>query len=160
MNKKYNQFIQQQMKKNKSDELKLVELGGLIRQKYELVIHREAILIFDREDGHLIKSAVWISEEEFKKYHIHVPDYLFYTPDGKRWIFEVDGWIHNVKDRVAVRDARRVECYKKAKLNFKIYNELDILLKQGKTPNRPATPHEIFKEMEAKLDEITNHKDY
>lgn len=160
MTNKYNQFIQQQMKQNKPDEIKLVQLGGLIRQKYELVIHREAILTFDREDGHLVKSAVWLSEEEFKKFDIHVPDFLFYTPDGRMWIFEVDGWIHNVKDRVAVRDARRVERYARAKLNFKIYNEWDILQKQGKTPNRPATPHEIFKEMEAKLDEITNHKDY
>ncbi len=148
------------MRQNKPDELKLVEIGGLIRQNYGLVVHREPILLFDKNDGHMVKTAFYITEEEFKNHIIHVPDILFYA-GAIMWIFEVDGWIHNVKDRVIVRDERRNECYRTARLNFRVFNEMDILLKQGKITKRPATADEIFQEMQESLMMITNNnKDY
>lgn len=155
MSNKYNQFIQAQMHKEKPDETKLIELGGLIRQNFELVVHREPILLFDKNDGHLVKTAIYISEQEFKDHIIHVPDILFYV-GYVMWIFEIDGWIHNVKNRVIVRDERRNECYKTAKLNFRIFNELEILLKEGKEPNRPATADEVFQEVRKELNKITH----
>ena len=145
------------MHKEKPDETKLIELGGLIRQNYELVVHREPILLFDKNDGHLVKSAIYISEQEFKDHIIHVPDILFYV-GYVMWIFEIDGWIHNVKNRVIVRDERRNECYKTAKLNFRIFNEMEILLKQGKEPKRPATADEVFQEVKIELNIITQNK--
>ncbi len=141
------------MRENKPDEEKLVNIGGMLRAKYDLIVQREPILLFDVDDGHLVKTACWITEEEYKTHIVHVPDIMFYIGNDM-WIFEVDGWIHNVKDRVIVRDERRIECYEKAKLNFEVFNELEILLKQGKNPKRPATPGEIFKEMEQKIDKI------
>ncbi len=157
MSNKYNQFIQAQMQKEKPDEVKLIELGGLIRQNYELVIHREPILLFDKEDGHLVKTAFYLSEAEFKAHIIHVPDIMFYVGQTM-WIFEIDGWIHNVKDRVIVRDERRNECYKLAKLNFRIFNEWEILVKQGINPKRPATADEVFQEVRIELNLITQNK--
>jgi len=141
------------MKANKPDEEKLVNIGGMIHQKYELVIHREPILLFDVNDGHLVKTACYITEEEYKAHIVHVPDIMFYI-GNEMWIFEIDGWIHNVKNRVIVRDERRIECYKKAELNFEVFNELDILLKQGKNPKRPATASEVFKEIQVRIDKI------
>ena len=145
------------MHKEKPDETKLIELGGLIRKDFDLIVHREPILLFDKEDGHLVKSAFFITEEEFKAHHIHVPDILFYV-GYTMWIFEIDGWIHNVKNRVIVRDERRKECYQTAKLNFRIFNELEILLKQGKEPNRPATSDEVYQEVRKELNSITQNK--
>ncbi len=141
------------MRENKPDEEKLVGLGAMIRTKYDLIVHREPILLFDVDDGHLVKTACWITEEEYHNHIVHVPDIMFFVGNDM-WIFEIDGWIHNVKDRVAVRDERREECYKKAKLNFEVFNELEILLGQGENPNRPARVGEIFKEMEQKIDKI------
>ena len=155
MSKKYNQFIQAQMREDQPDKLKLIELGGLIRQNYELVVHREPILLFDKADGHLVKTALYLTEEEFKAHIIHVPDIMFYV-GHTMWIFEIDGWIHNVKDRVIVRDERRNECYKLAKLNFRIFNEWEILVKQGVNPKRPATADEVFQEVSKELNKITD----
>lgn len=154
MSNKYNQFIQAQMRAEQPDKEKLIELGGLIRQNYELVVHREPILLFDKEDGHLVKTAFYLTEEEFKAHIIHVPDIMFYVGQTM-WIFEIDGWIHNVKDRVIVRDERRNECYKLAKLNFRIFNEWEILVKQGVNPKRPATADEVFQEVRKELNQIT-----
>jgi len=150
---KYNQFVQQQMKANKPDEEKLVELGGLIRINYELIVHREPILLFDKKDGHLIKTAFAITEDEYHSYITHVPDLLLYVRN-QMWIFEIDGWIHNVKHRVMMKDERRNECYERAKLNFHVINELEILLKLGKKTNKPAKASEIFDEMRPLLDKI------
>ena len=145
------------MRANKPDEEKLVNLGGMIHKKYELIVQREPILLFDVDDGHLVKTACWITEEEYKTHIVHVPDIMFYIGNDM-WIFEVDGWIHNVKNKVIVRDERRDECYRTAKLNFVVFNELDILLKLGINPKRPAQASEIFKEIEKRLDEITTNK--
>ncbi len=141
------------MKANKPDEIKLVEIGGMIHKKYELIVHREPILLFDVNDGHLVKTACYISEEEYKTHIVHVPDIMFYI-GSDMWIFEIDGWIHNVKHRVFVKDERRVEHYTQANLNFEIFNELDILLKQGKNPKRPARADEVFQEIEVRIDKI------
>lgn len=155
MTNKYNQFIQAQMKKEKPDEIKLVELGGLIHQEFGFVIHREPILLFHKSLGNLVKTALYITEQEFKDHIIHVPDILFYIHQ-EMWIFEIDGWIHNVKNRVQVKDERRNECYKTAKLNFRVFNEMEILLKQGKTiSKRPATADEVFQEVRIELNKIT-----
>jgi len=145
------------MRANKPDEEKLVNIGGMIHKKYELIVHREPILLFDVNDGHLVKTACYISEQEYRDYIIHVPDIMLYI-GNEMWIFEIDGWIHNVKHRVFVKDERRIEHYKKAKLNFEIFNELDILLKQGKDPKRPARADEVFEEIQVRIDRIITNK--
>lgn len=145
------------MRENKPDEEKLVNLGGMIHKKYDLIVQREPILLFDVNDGHLVKTACYITEEEYKTHIVHIPDIMFYV-DSEMWIFEIDGWIHNVKNKVIVRDERRDECYRTAKLNFVVFNELEILLKLGINPKRPAKASEIFTEIEKKLDEITTNK--
>ena len=52
------------MKANKPDEIKLVEIGGMIHKKYELIVHREPILLLDVNDGHLFKTSAYISEKK------------------------------------------------------------------------------------------------
>ena len=141
------------MKANKPDEEKLVNIGGMIHQKYELVVHREPILLFDVNDGHLVKTACYITEEEYKTHIVHVPDIMFYI-GNEMWIFEIDGWIHNVKDSVHFKDVNRNEHYKTAKLNFEIFNEWEIFVGLGSKPNRPATVDEIFGEIQKRMKKI------
>lgn len=151
--KKYNQFAQFMMKQSKPDEEKLIHLGALLREKYDIMIHREPILLFDRNDGHFVASKLWITEEEYHNHIVHVPDIMFYF-GSTMWIFEIDGWIHNVKDSVHIKDERRNEHYKDAKLNFEIFNEWEILVGLGLKPNRPATAEEIFGEIVKRMKKI------
>lgn len=144
--KKYNQFIQRMMKNEQPDKEKLIHLATFLRKEYNLTVQREAILTFDKNDGHLVGFSSWLTEEQFKKYTIHVPDLLFFV--GKTmWIIEIDGYIHNVKTSVARRDGFRNECYEMAKLNFIIINEWEVLLKLGLKPNRSATASEVCQEI-------------
>ena len=153
MPNKYNQFIQRRMRETQSDTEKLIGLGLRMRKKYDIIIHREPILLFDKNDGRLVKSALYLTKEEFDSHIIHVPDMMFYI-GYVMWIFEIDGWIHNVKGSVHYRDINRNEHYKTAKLNFEIFNEWEILVGLGIKPNRPATVDEIFGEIQKRMKKI------
>lgn len=150
---KYNQFIQSQMRQEQPDKEKLITLASFLRQEYNLTVQREAILTFDREDGHLVGFSSWLTEQQYYKYLIHVPDLLFFVGD-KMWIMEIDGYIHNVKGSVVKKDVFRNECYKQAKLNYILINEWDALLNQGIAPDRSATAKELIPEIKKRLDEL------
>ena len=93
MSNKYNQFIKQQMKNEQPDKHKLIKIATAMRKEFNLTVQREAILTFSREDDHLVNFSSWLTEEQYKKYIIHVPDLLFFI-GNKMWIFEIDGYIH------------------------------------------------------------------
>ena len=141
------------MKEAQPDAEKLIMLGLQMRKKYDLTIHREPIFLFDKNDGHFVKSALYLTEEEFRSHIIHVPDMMFFI-GYTMWIFEIDGWIHNVKDSVHFKDVNRNEHYKTAKLNFEIFNEWEILVGLDIKPNRPATVDEIFGEIQKRMKKI------
>jgi len=153
MSNKYNQFMQQQMRKHQPDTHKLIKIATFLRKEYSLTVHREPILMFDKSDGHLVQFSSWITEEQFNMYTIHVPDLLFFI--GKvMWVIEIDGWIHNVKDKVMRKDEWRDDDYKRAKLNFRIINEWDVMLKLGQKLDRGATPKEVITEVKKIMKEI------
>ena len=131
------------MRAQQPDKEKLIALASLLRQEFSLTVQREAILMFDRNDGHLVGFSSWLTEEQFNKYLIHVPDLLFFI-GKKMWIIEIDGYIHNVKTVVVRRDKWRNMDYKTAKLNFEIINEWEVLLELGHKPDRSATAKEIW----------------
>jgi len=153
MSNKYNQFIQQQMRADQPDKYKLIKIASFLRTEYGLTVHREPILTFDKNDGHLVQFSSWLTEEQFNLYTIHVPDLLFFV--GKvMWIIEIDGWIHNVKDKVMRKDEWRDADYKRAKLNVRVINEWDVMLKLGLKLERGATPEEVITEVRVVMKEI------
>ncbi len=153
MNNKYNQFIQRQMRNEQPDKEKLIHLASLIRQEFGLMVQREAILMFDKEDDRFVDFASWLSEEQYKKYTIHVPDLLFFI-EGKMWFFEIDGYIHNVKTSVEIKDIERDRIYDAARLNWKKFNEWLLLVNQGLQPNRSATVDEIWPSVKKTIQKI------
>jgi hypothetical protein len=134
------------MRNEQPDKEKLISLASLIRKEFGLVVQREAILTFSREDDSFIGFQSWLNEEQFKKYIIHVPDLLFFV-NGVLWIMEIDGYIHYVKNSVMIKDEERDRIYDAAKLNWKKINEWEVLIKHGKKPNRSATVKEIWPEV-------------
>jgi len=153
MSKKYNQFIQQQMRKNQPDSQKLIKIASFLRQEFGLTVHREPILTFDKMDNHLVDFACWLTEEQYHKYIIHVPDLLFFI-GNKMWILEIDGYIHYSKDSVVFRDIERDRIYDAAKLNWRKVDELAVLVKLGHKPDRSATAKEVITEVKQILTEI------
>jgi len=153
--RRYNQFVKQLMRGNKCDTEKLIELGGLIYRKYGVICYRERILLLDYEDNHLVKLADGITEEEFHHNIVHVPDITFYK-GSELWIFEIDGWIHNVKSKVEDRDVARNFHYENAGIKFQVFNEWEILEGLGIKPDRSATTEEIFGEIVKRMDKIFN----
>jgi len=153
MSNKYNQFIKTQMRNEQPDKEKLITIASFLRREYHLTVQREAICMFDKEDGHLVDFATWITEEQYNKYEIHVPDLLFYV-GNKLWIIEVDGFIHMTSTHVVRKDERRDDCYNKAKLNWRKINEWEVLIKLGKKPNRSATAKEVITEIKEIMKEI------
>lgn len=141
------------MRNEQPDKEKLIHLASLIRVEFGLMVQREAILMFDRDNDWLFGFASWLSEEQFKKYKIHVPDLLFFV-GGTMWIFEIDGWIHNVNTTVEVKDIERNRCYTAAKLHYKIFSEWDIMLKQKIKLNRSATVEEIWPSLKKTIQKI------
>jgi len=154
MTDKYNQFIQAQMRKHQPDTEKLIKIASFLRREFGLTVQREAILTFNKNSGKLEGFSSWLTEEQFKKYIVHVPDLLFFIRK-KMWILEIDGYIHNVKNRVVRKDKWRNDDYERAKLNFLIVNEWEVLVKLGEAPNRSATPKEVITEVKKLLKKIT-----
>ncbi len=130
----YNQFIKTQMKANQPDKEKLIKIASFLRQEYQLTVHREPILTFDKKTDKLIDFSSWITEEQFKKYNIHVADLLFFIGD-KLWILEIDGYIHFTNETVAIKDIERDRCYtacsKLSNFSWRKINEWEVLVKLG-----------------------------
>lgn len=141
------------MKQFQPDKHKLIEIATFLRKKYDLTVHREPILTFYKDTGALEGFSSWLTEEQFHKYTVHVPDLLFFV-GKKMWILEIDGYIHNVKDKVMRKDEWRNDDYERAKLNFKIINEWEVLLKLGHNPDRSATANEVITEIKKLMKEI------
>lgn len=150
---KYNQFVASTMRAEKPDTEKLVKLATFIRQNFQLTVDRESILMFDKNDGHLKDFGRWITKEQYDSSKIHVPD-LWVSIKGKRWIIEIDGWIHTAKTFVVRKDIIRNEDYARAKLSVIIIDEVKVLFDLGVTERRAATPWEIWPVLEKKLKEI------
>jgi len=153
VDKRYNQFIQQQMRNEQPDKEKLISLASLLRRTFGLVVHREAILLFDRETDKLKTFASWITEEQYKEFRLHVPDLLMFIK-GKLWIIEIDGYVHYVKNSVQKRDIERDRIYEAANLNWFKIEEWVVLIKLGKKADRSATAAEIWPEIEEKIEKI------
>ncbi len=150
---RYNQFIQQQMKQNQPDKHKLIQIATAMRKEFNLTIQREAILTFSREDDHLVNFSSWLTEEQYNKYIIHVPDLLFFV-GNKMWIFEIDGYIHYSNSNVVFKDIERNRIYTAAHLNWRKINELEVLQKLGHKPDRSATAKEVMTEVRRLLKQI------
>lgn len=153
----YNQFIKTQMKNEQPDKSKLIKIASFLGQTYQLTVHREPILMFDKKTDKLVDFSSWITEEQFKKYNIHVCDLLFFIGD-KLWILEIDGYIHFANATVARKDIERDRCYTAAgkicNFNWKKVNEWEVLIKLGHKPNRSATAKEVITEVKEIIDEI------
>ncbi|MHA2054770.1 MAG: hypothetical protein ACW99F_14380 [Candidatus Hodarchaeales archaeon] len=141
--KRYNQFIQRQMRNEQPDKEKLISIASLIRKEFGLTVQREAILTFDKETGQLKEFASWITEEQYRSSVIHVPDLLFFIK-GQLWILELDGYIHYCKTSVAKKDLSRNECYERANLNVLIISEWEVLIDLGLKANRSANVNELW----------------
>ena len=151
--KRYNQFIQHQMRNEQPDKEKLISIASLIRREFGLTVQREAIFTFDKNDGHLVNFSCWLTEEQFKNHIIHVPDLIFFVK-GRLVILEIDGYIHYVKHSVVIKDEVRDECYNKAKLHWYKIDELVVLLQLGKKPDRSATVQELWPEIKKIIKKI------
>lgn len=149
------------MRQNQPDREKLIKIASFLRQEYGLTVQREAILMFDREiDEHLVDFSSWLTEEQYKKFTIHVPDLLFFI--GKQlWILEIDGYIHNTNATVAKKDIERNRIYtvasKISNLKWLKINEWEVLLKLGHNPDRSATAKEIITEVREVVGPLVNH---
>ena len=154
MSNKYNQFIKQQMKNEQPDKAKLIKIATFMRKEFGLTVQREAILTFSREDDHMVNFSSWLTEEQYKKYIIHVPDLLFFI-GNKMWIFEIDGYIHYSNSNVVFKDIERDRIYSAAHLNWRKVNELEVLQKLGHKPDRSATANEVMTEVRRLLKQIT-----
>ena len=141
------------MKQEQPDKEKLIKIASFLREEYDLTVQREAILTFDRKDGHLVGFSSWLTEVQYYRYKVHVPDLLFFV--GKKlWIMEIDGYIHNVKTSVVRKDERRNECYERAKLNYIIINEWEAMLKLRLNPDAGAKVSQLIPEIKNRMKEI------
>ena len=150
---KYNQFIQRVMRNEQPDKEKLIHIASFLRKEYSLTVQREAILLFNKSTDKFVSFSSWLTEEQFNKYIIHVPDLLFFI-NNKMWILEIDGYIHNVKTKVVRRDIERDRIYDAAKLNWIKINEWEVLQKLGHKPDRSATAKEVITEVKEIVDKL------
>ncbi len=141
------------MKNEQPDRHKLIKIATAMRKEFGLMVQREAILTFDRQDDHLVNFSSWLTEEQYKKYIIHVPDLLFFV-GNKMWIFEIDGYIHYSNSNVVFKDIERDRIYSAAHLNWRKINELEVLQKLGHKPDRSATANEVMTEVRRLLRQI------
>ena len=133
------------MKEEQPDLPKLISLRSKIMKKYGIPVEREPILLFDKNNGKLVKVAEWITADEFNHHIIHCPDIVFYT--DKLWILEVDGLIHHTNATVARKDKFRNLHYSTAKLNCIIINEWSII-ERDVLIDQPLEASQVFAEFE------------
>lgn len=154
--KKYNQFVQGQMKKHQSDLEKLVYLTNKIIKKFHYTAYRNKIILLDYNTSRFIKFCDSITEDEFHTFRIHVPDILYYK-DGQLNIIEIDGWIHNAKQKAMEKDKLRKLHYKQSGIPFFIVNEEELTIK-NKTykPKKGATKEDLWEEIDELLTQKIN----
>ena len=140
---KWNQYKYTIMNRYKSDEEKLIKIASLMRRKYKLFVQREPILLFDKDTCKLVKIKESITKAEYDNYTIHHPDLLFYIKNTL-WIIEIDGWIHDTKNRVIKKDKIRNEHYKLSGINHIIISESKILHNMRIYKVRAATAVELW----------------
>jgi len=153
MNSKWNQFRQNIMMENKPDTEKLITIATLIRKTHNLIVHREHILLFSKQDCRLVKMADSITKKEYHNYIIHTPDLIFYI-NNTLWIIEIDGSIHDHKNRVIEKDKMRNEHYTISGLNYIIINELLVLYDIGIHKVRSATVEELWPVINNKIKKL------
>lgn len=154
MNNKYNQFVKSRMNIYQSDTEKLITLVNHIRKKYNIITYREKILLFEFDSLRFVNWTDSVTQYQFHSHIIHCPDIIFYV-NGTLHIIEIDGSIHNDKQKVQVRDQKRNSHYKQAGIPYYIINEQNVALKNGTFNSmRGATIDEIWNEIQEKLDPI------
>lgn len=150
---KWNQFRQHMMAQNKPDEEKLISIGSLMRKRHNLIVMREPYLLFDKEICRLVKISDHVTEAEYHNYITHTPDLLFYIKDTM-WIMEIDGWIHDTKNKVIEKDKMRNEHYLLSGINHIIINESEILYNIGIDKVRAATTDELWPSINKKIKKL------
>ena len=153
VSKKYSQFVKHIMQNAKPDTEKLITIASFIRRNYKINVHREKILLFDKKTGHLKGHYDYITEQQFHKYVIHVPDLIFFI-NSKLHILEIDGSIHDTSTSVARKDRLRNEAYETALIPHEIINEWEVLAMTGCAPNRSASPYELIPEIKKRMEKI------
>jgi len=151
VSKKYNQFVQARMSAYQSDLQKLVYLTNKIIKKFHYTAYRNKIILLDYNTSRFIKFCDSITEHEFYTFRIHVPDIIYYK-DGELNIIEIDGWIHNAKQKVMEKDKLRKEHYDNSGIPHEIINEEELTIKNGTyKPKTGATKEEIWQEIDDQL---------
>jgi len=153
MNNKWNQFKQHMMTQEKPDTEKLINLATLLRKNYHIIVKREPILLFTKDECRFVKMADSINKEEYHTHIIHVPDLIFYI-NNDMWIMEIDGYIHNYKNKVIENDKMRNEHYTLSGINHIVINELYTLHNLGIHEDRSATVEEIWEEIQHRMKKI------
>lgn len=148
---KYNQFVQARMKKYQSDLEKLVYLTNKIIKKFHYTAYRNKIILLDYNTSRFIKFCDSITVNEFHTFRIHVPDIIYYK-DGQLNIIEIDGWIHNYKQKVMNKDIERKKHYNQSGIPFIIINEEELTIKNDTyKPKVGAIKEELWKELDELL---------
>lgn len=153
MTNRWNQIRQRKMTEYQPDLEKLIRIGTLMRTRHNLIVKREPFLLFDKNTCRLVKTADSITEKEYHQFITHNPDLLFYINDTP-WIMEIDGWIHDTKDRVIEKDKMRNEHYLSSGINHIIISESLILHNIGIDKRRPATVDELWPVINKKLKKL------
>lgn len=148
VSKKYNQFVQAQMSKHQSDLEKLVFLTNKIIKKFHYTAYRNKIILLDYNTSRFIKYCDSITEQEFHTFRIHVPDIIYYK-DSQLNIIEIDGWIHNYKQKVMDKDILRKEHYDQSGIPHSIINEEELTIRNDTYKSKTgATKEELWKEID------------
>ncbi len=139
------------MKNYQSDLEKLVHLTNQIKKKFHYTAYRNKIILLDYGDGRFVKWCDSVTYKEFCFYRIHVPDIIYYK-NGILHIIEIDGWIHNYKQKVMNRDKDRKLHYNQSGIPFIIINEEELTIKNRTyKPKIGATKEEIWEEIDELL---------
>ncbi len=147
---KWNQYKYAIMNQAKPDEAKLISIATLMRHRHHLIVKREPILLFHKDTCRLVNIKDTITKYEYDHHIIHNPDLLFYINDVT-WIMELDGWIHDTKNRVIEKDKMRNEHYLLSGINHIIISESLLLHNIGIDKVRPATVDELWPVIDRRL---------
>ena len=150
MTSKYNQYKYSIMNQAKPDEEKLIRIATLMRTRHHLIVKREPILLFSKDTCRLVTITDSINKWQYDHHITHNPDLLFYINDTP-WIMEIDGQIHDTKNRVIEKDKMRNEHYKLSGINYIIISESTLLHNIGIDKRRPATTAELWPVIDRRL---------
>lgn len=141
------------MNQAKPDLEKLINIASLMRRTHGIIVKREPILLFTKDTCRLVKITDSITKWEYDHYITHNPDLLFYI-NGTLWIMEIDGWIHDTKNRVIEKDKMRNEHYDLSGINYIIINESTILYNLGIDKRRSASVDELWPIIDRRLKKL------